>query len=95
MPIIPATEEIEIGKVKVWGEPRQKVSETLNSTKNLDVVAHTCDPAMWEAYVGESWSKASPFQKIIKPKKNMEVAQVVEHLPSKHKALSSNSIIIL
>jgi hypothetical protein len=41
MPFIPA----EIGRIKVQGQPRQKVSETSISTSKLGVVVHICNPS--------------------------------------------------
>jgi hypothetical protein len=55
----------------------------------------TAIPTMQEAWVGRSQSKASPRQKnvIFYLKNNLnqkELSHVVEHLPSKHEALSSS-----
>jgi hypothetical protein len=55
-------------------------------------------PAGQEVEVGGSWSKASPGQKSMRPylkirQKGLEgLAQVVEHLFSKHQALSSTPV---
>lgn len=49
-------------------------------------------PAMQEAYVCESWYEASPGQKSYYPnkvKRNGAIAQMVEYLLVKHKALCS------
>jgi hypothetical protein len=54
-------------------------------------------PAIWEAEVGELWSKASPSKTMRFYLKNelkakglgVYVTQVVDHLPSKKNALSS------
>jgi hypothetical protein len=50
-------------------------------------------PAIQEVEVGGSHSKASPglAEKQAKNKRTGSVFQVVEHLPSKHQVLSSNS----
>jgi hypothetical protein len=42
---------------------------------------------------GQSWAKSMrPYLKTNQSKKSWVMAQVVEHLPSKHKVLMSNSI---
>jgi hypothetical protein len=53
--------------------------------------------ATWEVEIGGSRSKAYPRQKVQAPiskvtkiKRAGDITQVVEQLPSKHKALSSN-----
>jgi hypothetical protein len=46
---------------------------------------------IWEVQIGRSLSKANPRKKCnTLSKNNLSVAQGVEHLPSKHKALHSN-----
>jgi hypothetical protein len=44
MPIIPATQETEIERILVQGQPRQKVLKTLSINK-VGVVACACDPS--------------------------------------------------
>jgi hypothetical protein len=39
MPIIPASQEVEIGRIAVQGQPGQKVSKT-----KLGIVVHSCNP---------------------------------------------------
>jgi hypothetical protein len=41
MPVLPATQEAEIRRMKVLGQPRQKVSKHPISIKNLGIVVHT------------------------------------------------------
>jgi hypothetical protein len=46
MPAILATQEEEVGRILVQGQPRQKVQETLISTnKKLGTEAHACHPS--------------------------------------------------
>jgi hypothetical protein len=45
-------------------------------------------PAIWDSEVGGSWSKAGLDHGQTKAQRTGSMAQVVEHLPSKHKALS-------
>jgi hypothetical protein len=47
-PVIQATQEAEIGKFVVQGQPRQKVSKTLSQQNKLGMMVHTYNPAMWE-----------------------------------------------
>jgi hypothetical protein len=44
MPIIPVTEEMEVGKIAVGDQPMQKVSETPISTNKLGMIVHACGP---------------------------------------------------
>jgi hypothetical protein len=62
--VIPATEEVAIRKIKVWGQTRQKVSETPISTNKPGVVAHILN----SNYEGGQQSKTSPGKKIQDPK---------------------------
>jgi hypothetical protein len=41
-PVILATWEVEIARIEVWDQPRQKVRAI--STNKLEVVVHACDP---------------------------------------------------
>jgi hypothetical protein len=47
-PVIPVTQEVDIWRTTVWGQPRTNVSKTPISTKKLGVVACTC----YLSYVG-------------------------------------------
>jgi hypothetical protein len=48
MPIIPATQKAEIGRIMVHGQPMYKVSETISANKS-GMIAHT-----WStSYVGD------------------------------------------
>jgi hypothetical protein len=47
MPVIPATQEVEIRKIEVQGQPGQKVSETPISANKQGMVACVCDPPRW------------------------------------------------
>jgi hypothetical protein len=44
MPVIPATQEVEVGKIVVQGQPGQKVKETLSQINNLGMVVPACHP---------------------------------------------------
>jgi hypothetical protein len=89
LPLIPATQEEEIQKIKVQGQPGQKVSKTPHLNNNIKKARHggTCllsqlggsqsRPAQAK---GSTW-KVTRFQ---------GYAQVVERLPGKLKALNSN-----
>jgi hypothetical protein len=43
--IIPVTQEVEIRRVMVQGQPRRKVTKTLPATSKLGMVVHACDPS--------------------------------------------------
>jgi hypothetical protein len=43
--VIPATWEVENGRIVVWGQLKQKVIETPISTKKLDVMASNSHPS--------------------------------------------------
>jgi hypothetical protein len=65
MPVIPATWEVEIGRITVSGQPRQKVCETI-STNKLEVVTHICNPS----YLGDKdriWLETSPSKMLAGP----------------------------
>jgi hypothetical protein len=73
MPIIPAIQEVEVemGKIPVQVQPRQKVSTTPSQNKKLNTVAHTWIPShMGGTGIRGSglWSKASTGQKYNKSK---------------------------
>jgi hypothetical protein len=62
------------------------------------MTVYACNPSYWEALSrrimvrGWHWEKTwDPIKKLNKTKRAGSVAQVVEHLPSKHEALSSNT----
>jgi hypothetical protein len=44
MPVIPAMQEAEIGRITVSGQPREKVFETSSQWKKLDIAVCTCYP---------------------------------------------------
>jgi hypothetical protein len=77
-------------------QPGQKVSENPISASKLSVVACACDPSYMEGVGrivvwGQSQAKTWEFiWKITKAKKRLgDMAQAVDHLPSRHKVLSS------
>jgi hypothetical protein len=49
-PVNPATQEVEVRRLTVQSQSRQKVSETLISTNKLDVVACTYNPSYAGGY---------------------------------------------
>jgi hypothetical protein len=53
MPIIPATPWVEVGRIEVRGQLRQKVNEDPISINKPGMVEHICG-------VGGPWSEASP-----------------------------------
>jgi hypothetical protein len=57
MTLIPATQEVEIGRIEVQSQPQQSVSQTPISTKKLSMVLNTCHPT----YIG-SISRKSTIQ---------------------------------
>jgi hypothetical protein len=92
-PAIPAIWEADIRRIEVLGQPRQKVCENLSQWKKRWV--QWCTTVI-SAMVGtvkqedqRSWSQL-PWVKISRAERAEGVAEVVEHLPSKHKALTSN-----
>jgi hypothetical protein len=48
IPVIPTTQEAEIGRITVQGQPRQKVSETPIPIKKSGVVLGACNPSYIE-----------------------------------------------
>jgi hypothetical protein len=48
MPIIPAAQKVEIRKITVQGQPRQKVSETLSHPTSQVGWHMSANPAAWE-----------------------------------------------
>jgi hypothetical protein len=52
-PIIPATKKVEIRRMVVQGQPRQKVSKNLISTNKPGVVLHCYNLTSQGVYVGE------------------------------------------
>jgi hypothetical protein len=72
-PVIPATQEVEIERIMVWCQSRQKVSKTPLSTNKYGMVVHACNPsflggigrrpALASWHRKEVWSEASSRQK--------------------------------
>jgi hypothetical protein len=88
--VILTTWETEIGRISVGGYPWQKVWETLSQQKKLGVMVHACHPSYCRKCKFCPGKKQDPISKIANAKRLRGVAQVVEHLPSKHEASSSN-----
>jgi hypothetical protein len=76
-PIILATWEVEIGRIMIQGQPRQKVSKT--PSQPMTGYGGTClsFQLCWKAQVGRSWfqadpgTKQEPISKIINAKKGL------------------------
>jgi hypothetical protein len=49
--LIASTWEVEIRRIMVQGQTRQKVWETPSQQNKPGVVANKCYPSYWEAYV--------------------------------------------
>jgi hypothetical protein len=47
MVVIPVTQEADIGRIMLPGQPRQKLARP-HLEKKLEVVVCTCHPATWE-----------------------------------------------
>jgi hypothetical protein len=62
--VISTTQEAEIRGITVCGQPRKKVTETSFPTNKPAMVICACHPNYWDAQIEESWSKASPRQKM-------------------------------
>jgi hypothetical protein len=62
MPVIPATWEAEISRIKFQSQHGQKFSKTLISTNKLGIVAYACDPS----YTGSVGRRT-----VLAPSKNM------------------------
>jgi hypothetical protein len=100
MPVIPVTQEAEIRRIAVWGQPQTKKKK-----KKWDSPSQLINQGWWptsvvsamrETKIGGSWSKTGPrpkhetlYKKITKAKNQNCVIQVVECLPSKCEALNS------
>jgi hypothetical protein len=86
MPVILATWEAENRRIVVPGWTGQKsFGDLISMEKKLGIVAHACHPSY------PAWAKKrDPSSKITRAKRAGNVVQVVERLPSKHKAMSSN-----
>jgi hypothetical protein len=96
-PTIPATWEVEIRKILVGNQPQEKASKTLSQPIKAWYGSGHLSSQMCERHKSEDHGKAwpgqkfgDPIQKITKAKRVMGVAQVVECLPSKCKALNLN-----
>jgi hypothetical protein len=96
MPVILDTWETEIAKIAVWGQPKQKFRDPF-STKKAGMVGHTWGPSFkWAidrriAVPGQPRQKHKiPSEKYPTAKRAGGLPQVVEHLASKHRVLSSN-----
>jgi hypothetical protein len=88
--------EVGIKWITVWGQPGQKGSEIPILT-NLDLMVLTCYPSqtggineriMIQADLCKTWDL---IPEITKAKRAGVMSQVVAHLTSKHKILSSNT----
>jgi hypothetical protein len=53
MPVIPATQEVEIRRTVVQGQPREKVSETPTSTKQARHGGAACPHSYTQKAVGK------------------------------------------
>jgi hypothetical protein len=112
---------VEIGRIIVQAQPRERVGQTPFSTNTAGAVIHAYNPSSTGGIGGRivvhDWPQAKSIEtlseKYLKQKKAMhnippcsttttnfflinqkrawDMAQVVECLPSKHKALTSNS----
>jgi hypothetical protein len=98
VPVIPATWESEIWWITVPVQLRQRSLYDPSHQKKLDMVLCSCHPSYGKKHkIGRYQSKlAQPGQKLRsylktnREQKDGDVAQAVECLHSKHKALSSN-----
>jgi hypothetical protein len=82
---------MEIGKIVVSGQPRQKVLETLTQQRRLGTVVHACYPSTNRIGIQVGPGKRQdPISKITRAKRAGVVAQEVEYLFSKCKVLSLN-----
>jgi hypothetical protein len=101
MPVILATWEAEIRRITgsrpAWTKKLARPPPI--STNKLGIVVHSYRPSYTggigrriSIQAGHGWGKLrDSISKITKAKRAGGEAQVVEHLPSKHKILSSNS----
>jgi hypothetical protein len=95
-PVISATQEAEIGRIAVQGQPRQKISKNTPQQINMSWSCMTNIPAMSEAE-GKGSHPSQLGQKMrhylknnLKSKRTRGMAQVVHSLPSKCRDLSLN-----
>jgi hypothetical protein len=87
MPVIPAIQEADIGRIAIWGQPRQKVSKIPSQLINWAWWYMPVVPAMLEGWIEELRSRLTlgknpknpKILKNPKAKKAEGVAQVVEH----------------
>jgi hypothetical protein len=97
MPVILAICEVEIGRIMVLGQPWQIVQESpFQTIKAVSVVLsfQLCRKCSINRRMRSkpTWAyMRDPIWKIAKAKRGWGMTQVVECLPSKHKALSSSS----
>jgi hypothetical protein len=56
MPIIPAIQEVQIGRIMVSSKPGQKVNKTPTLTNNLGIMTLVCGPS----YAGGTKSRVGP-----------------------------------
>jgi hypothetical protein len=86
MPVITATQEVEIGRMVVQGQPMQRISEIPNM---LALWYIPIIPATKRHSLRSTYSKIEPYLKNdLKQKKVGAMAHVVEPLSTKCKALS-------
>jgi hypothetical protein len=96
--VISTTQEAEIEKITILGQPGQKRSRDPISTEKAGQVIRTCHPSYsGKSEMGASWSRLAwakskiPISKITSAKRAGGIAQVVKCLPGKWETLSSNS----
>jgi hypothetical protein len=87
-PIIPGTEEVEIGGLQFKASPGKKklVRPYFKNKTKLEKVVHAYNPTIPDVEIGRSQSEVWPRQKhnTLSEKENQKgTAQVVEHLPRK------------
>jgi hypothetical protein len=63
LPVIPATQKVEIGRIAVQDQPRQKFCENPISDNKSDMLACVCGPSYWKLEVRGLESEAGPRQK--------------------------------
>jgi hypothetical protein len=91
--VILATWEAEIRRVVIPGNAPRKVHKTPTQLKNLCMTSHLLSQLRWEVHSGPEyggWRKQDPILKTARAKRVEHMGQVVQHLPCKYKALSSD-----